>query len=198
MEAACRRHPFPECASAAMGLVEIVPLDEILPAMLEASWESSPDALVEVLAAGIRRVNLKGLAEITQAPEPTAEAIAAALVTKAPPDEAPWWGGKVPLTKGRTLIILPPVTAEVEADIRDAIAAADVDTVVVSADTAEAGANVIRLEIREPKVAEEILTPFIRRALEKAKLEPGLHGLNGSPGGEPKVHSQAESRLAVP
>jgi hypothetical protein len=169
------RHRPASVADAATGCVELVPLEVMLPELLEVLWQSSAEALAERLASGVERVTLAGLAEITGASDATPEAVAAALVLKAPPHQAPVWGGKIPLTVGRTILVLPPVAEGVETAVGEAVARFDGDSVVVQADCAQAGVNVLGIEVREPQARSEIFTSFYNKAIETARKDPELY-----------------------
>ncbi len=167
--------------AGAQRLVQARDADEVLEELLEIALrtELDRDALQTLLASSTRTVTLAGLAEITGAAEPRAASVAAQLSQGSPATRAPVWGGKKPLGKGDLIIALPPLAPEIEEELRGILAAEAPGIVAASADSAQGGANVLRLEIHKPRNWEEIFTPFILKNLEKAWQEKELYFTNG-------------------
>lgn len=159
---------------------ESAPLDDILAELIALSQqEGGREEALRLLGSCVLRVTLAGLVEITRAPEMLPESVAQTLVLEELPVEGPRWGGKWSLAQGTSILVLPPVTDNLEDAVRSHAHIHDGDTLVLSADTAQAGANVLRLEVQEPRLLMEVLTRFYRAALEEAKKTPEQHRAPG-------------------
>jgi hypothetical protein len=51
----------------------------------------------------------------------------------------------------------------------------DGTTIVTTSDTAQAGANVVELEVQNPRELSEVVTKFVKAALQDASATPELH-----------------------
>jgi hypothetical protein len=83
-----------------------------------------------------------------------------------------------------TVIVLPPLAQSLEDEIRVQVRHLDPEAIVTCSETAEAGVNVVVLEVIKPLHAEEIQTPFLEKNRELADRAPALYrtaiGRNGS------------------
>lgn len=156
------------------------PLDDILAELITLSrQEGGREETMRLLGSCVRRVTLAGLAEITHAPEVLPESVAQTLVLEQLPIQGPHWGGKNSLTAGASILALPPVTEDLADAIRSHAHVHDGDTQVLSTDTAQAGANVLRLELLEPRRLGEVLTRFYQSALDEARKTREQHTAEG-------------------
>jgi hypothetical protein len=182
--------------------VEISPLETVLADLLRLALDYDEDEVLRVLGSCAERVTLAGLAAIAGAAEPTAAAIAHKLVREEPPVVAPPWGADLRLVRGRAITVLPPVASHVEEAVREQAVFLHKDAEVVCADTAEAGANIVRLEFHEPRSANDILTQFYDRAFEEAEQNRVLFSMNGcsrhrASNIAPEAKPEAKSESAV-
>ena len=138
---------------------------------------------------------MAGLAAIAGAAEPTAASIAHKLIRQEPAIVAPPWGADIRIVRGRTITVLPPVAIHVEEAIRQQATFLDKNAVVVSADTAEAGANIVRLEFHEPRSADDVLTQFYDHAYREAGQNPVLYSMNGSSAFSRNGHGRPHPRM---
>lgn len=166
--------------------VEVAPVDGILEDL--AAWAAAPpadpEAVVAALAACVSCVTLSGLAKITEAREATIDAIAERIARGAPKTPGPLWAGEPSLAPRTTIVVLPPLAGQREELVGRVIELAGQGEAfhVVSAETAEGGANVLRLEIRHPRTLQEIFPRFLERHLEDAEREPELNfGIDHGP-----------------
>ena len=159
---------------------ESAPLDDILGELIALSQqEGGREEALRLLGSCVQRVTLAGLVEITHAPEMLPESVAQTLVLEKLPIEGPRWGGNWSKATGTPMLVLPPVTDSLEDAIRSHAHIHDGDTLVLSADTAQAGANILRLEVLEPRLLREVLTRFYSAALDEAKKTPEQHTAAG-------------------
>jgi hypothetical protein len=169
--------PFlrPEVANGSR-MTECVPFDDVLPTLLTFAEQSkSNEEILRLLAACVAKVTLSGLAAIVGASEPQPASIAQRLFGTEPTVLGPRWGGRKPRTAGIPIIVLPPVDEAVLNAIRTYAPMMDGNTVVAAAETAEAGANVVKLEVHCPRDISELITTFLGAALKDAAAQPELH-----------------------
>lgn len=157
-------------------LVEIADIDSLLEELLHIAEATEVDEqrLADTLLSAAKQATLEGLADMAGAQEPRVDLIAQQL-TKQAPKVGPYWGGRRPMSIDSTVFVLPPVAGE----LRDALLAAYAPLVhhsdkfhLVFADTAEAGFNIVRLQIRVPKSISDIVTPIIADEFEAVTANP--------------------------
>lgn len=157
-------------------LIEVANLDSVLYDLLQIADapEVHDQLLADTLLGCAKRVTLAGLKSITGAHEPRVDLIAGQL-NKRPPTIGPFWGGKRPMTVHSTVFVLPPVASELRARLTAAFAPLVHHSnrfQLVFADTAEAGFNVVRLQVRHPKTYGEIVTPQIADEFDEIAVHP--------------------------
>jgi hypothetical protein len=155
---------------------ESVPLDGMMPRLLALAEQSKSTAeVLRTLASCVTRVTLAGLAEIVGAKEPQPGSIAQRLLGSDAPVQGPRWGGRIPLARGTIIKVLPPVEESILEAIRAHAPMLDGTTIVTTSDTAQAGANVVELEVQNPRELSEVVTKFVKAALQDASATPELH-----------------------
>lgn len=151
-------------------LVEIADLDSVLEELLQIAEATvvNDQRLADTLLSAAKQATLEGLAAIAGAHEARVDLVTQQLIKQAPA-VGPYWGGRRPMSIDSTVFVLPPVASEV----REALLAAYEPLVhhsdkfhLVFAETAEAGFNIVRLQIRVPKSISDIVTPIIADELE--------------------------------
>ncbi|MCI0465204.1 MAG: hypothetical protein L0Z62_50420 [Gemmataceae bacterium] len=163
-------------------LVHVAPLDQVLFALLEEAGqphEEVSERLLRLLGSSVACVTLAGLAAIVGA-ELRPASVAWQLAQGQCITRAPCWGGKRFLGVTKRILVIPPMAVREVNELRELVAQWDPELLLVAADTARGGVNIVLLEIGSPRCAEDILVPFYRKYLEKALAEPGLYLTNGT------------------
>jgi hypothetical protein len=160
--------------------IEVTPLDVVLPVLLALSQDTGTEDLLRILGGCAQRITLAGLADIVRAPEATPASVAHRLVMCSPPILGPEWGGKARMGNGRSVIVLPPMAGNLERAIQEAVRVFDGDVELVSADTAQGGANVVKLQFHEAKTLDDIFPPHYESALAEAKASATLNALESA------------------
>ncbi len=161
-------------------LVENIPLDEVLLELLNLAEQGGPSTdVIRRLGGSATRVTLAGLAAITGASEAEPSAIARCLLGGEPPARGPHWGGRIPTNRGMRILVLPPVEPAVLEAVRSHAPLLDGDTVILAGDTAQGGANVVLLEVHNPREITEVVPKMIGAALDDACAKPELYAAEG-------------------
>jgi hypothetical protein len=163
-------------------LVRAGSLDSVLPSLLDfasVDLEDLPESIFRLLASCVTEVTMAGLASIVGALEIRPHQIAIRLAQAQAPTRAPAWGGKRHLGGKQRVLVLPPMSPDDSDSLRQLVAGLDGGIVLAFGQSAQAGANVVLLEVQCPRHAGDIFTPFHLQNLKRACEEPDLYFTDG-------------------
>lgn len=149
-------------------LVRPLPLEETLPGLLSAAKSSNEEVVRDRLFGAVREVTIHGLAATIGAQEATYASIADQLVRSAPPTPAPPWGGHPRLPEGSRFLVLPPTRRADLEELQMHLRAEDYEPVITTTTSAMAGVCAMELEFVLPKSVDDLFSPRLRAALDRA------------------------------
>jgi hypothetical protein len=119
----------------------------------------------KILLSAVEYVTVEGLSEIVGANPRRIDAVAAKIAWEAPPGQGPGWGGQPCKDSAHVLFVLPPVAPGVQEKLRQLMENYQAEATVAFADTAIAGANVLKYSLRKINSVKELFPGVLRRHL---------------------------------
>lgn len=154
-----------------LSYVYVRPLDEAFREVIDLA-QLSLEHQREILCAQVNAVTDAGLAHAVRADWPRVESIAARIVNGTAPVEGPPLGGKATTSDSQIVYVLPPMLPESSEPLRRAIQKLTDGALVVCADDASAGINVVRYRFRQVGSLPELFPGRLRRQLAEMLTDP--------------------------
>jgi hypothetical protein len=141
--------------------------DEIA-GQLETAAQTGAEFLGTALLGTVRHVTMAGLARMMRVSEATPEAVAAAIDKDEFVWKSPMWGASSTLASPRLrLVILPPVTPEVQQSLQAALQKRGSQLHLLCADSMAAGAAIVGVDIY-PVTQESDVIPIIYKNAKRS------------------------------
>lgn len=165
-----------------LDLFEFKPLSEVFDQLINAFRNKSEAVLNRVMLGTIVSVKLSGIAYLLgHDGELNAPALAKQMLLPAPVNTPPWGGLDRSLDSCRRVICLPPVSPELQHNLRLAMANLDVKMEVCCTDTVSGGIGIVKLTAYYIETIHQVATPQYTDDLCEAKRS-GLYQLARVPG----------------
>lgn len=153
-------------------LVLLAPLDDRL-AELWMAVDEGPDSFLDALRRAVNYVTVAGLAKVCGAAAAEVGEIAKQIAFhRAYATPAVPWGGRRRADEGLGVHLLPPLEADLEKVVTDAVKAIQPGIVLAFVDKAPVVVNIVHVEMRLVRKLEDVLTEPYLLGLNEAINEP--------------------------
>lgn len=168
-------------------LITVQSIDDVLTELVDTANDDSCSTsdLIRLLSTRVSEVTIHGLAriarlEVVAGTTSRAATIAGRLDNDELSISAPPWGGNRCYSVHQRVMVLPPISIEIQEEIKAHLERKNRSTILVRGDSASAGANVVNLEIFSPHRSSDVFTKFVLKNLEVALEAPELFFPNGT------------------